>query len=93
MNKIWFYLSTFRVYLKFIIKYYSTQQNIIVSFPENITLTSRLQIPVQGRVAFFATKHANQGNLGINQNIVFDNVMLNLGNAYRPGHGLFITVQ
>ena len=41
-------------------------------------------------MAFFAAKQAHQDGLGINQNIKFDNVRLNLGNGYHPGHGLFI---
>jgi len=62
----------------------------MVTFSENFSSIARRQVPVEGPVAFFATKHASQGDLGINQNIIFENVGLNLGNAYRPGHGLFI---
>jgi len=41
-------------------------------------------------VAFFAAKQAHQDGIGIDQNIKFDDVRLNLGNGYHPGHGLFI---
>jgi len=48
------------------------------------------QVLVEEPVAFFAAKQAHQDGIGINQNIKFDNVPLNLGNGYHPGHGLFI---
>jgi len=62
----------------------------MVTFSENRSSIARRQVLVEGHVAFFATNQASQGNLGINQNIIFEDVSLNLGNAYRPGHGLFI---
>jgi hypothetical protein len=41
-------------------------------------------------VAFFAYLTYQANNLGAFQNIVFDNVVTNIGNAYNWNHGLFI---
>ncbi|XP_052767959.1 uncharacterized protein LOC128208435 [Mya arenaria] len=41
-------------------------------------------------VAFTAVNMVLQGNIGVNQNILFDNVILNEGNGYHPLHGIFI---
>ncbi|WAR19158.1 C1QT3-like protein [Mya arenaria] len=41
-------------------------------------------------VAFTAVKMASQANIGVNQNILFDNVILNEGNGYHSQHGIFI---
>ena len=65
-------------------------QNQVVTFSENLSSIVHRQVTVEAPVAFFATKNAGQGNIGFNQNIIFEDVGLNLGNAYRPGHGLFI---
>jgi len=36
-------------------------------------------------------KVATQNNIGINQNTVFEKVVLNQGNGYHPQHGVFIS--
>ena len=44
-------------------------------------------------IGFQAAKIASQISVGTNQNIVFENVSLNLGNGYHPQHGVFIVPQ
>jgi len=41
-------------------------------------------------VAFTAVKVANQEGIGINQNILFEKVILNEGNGFHPNQGVFI---
>lgn len=41
-------------------------------------------------VTFFATLTDNILNMGAHQNIVFDNVVTNEGDAYNPHHGIFV---
>ena len=41
-------------------------------------------------MAFFAGKGATQTGLGLEQHILFDTIMLNLGNGYRPVHSIFV---
>ena len=46
---------------------------------------------VQNTVAFFATvKLMSLNHLGSHQNIVFEDVVTNIGNAYNNHHGVFI---
>ena len=46
---------------------------------------------VENTVAFFATINVHSLNhLGLNQNIVFEDVVTNIGNAYNNHHGVFI---
>ena len=41
--------------------------------------------------AFFAVVAKDQlEHLGVNQNVIFERVITNLGNAYSPHHGVFI---
>ncbi|XP_052807392.1 complement C1q tumor necrosis factor-related protein 3-like [Mya arenaria] len=44
-------------------------------------------------VAFHAVMDASVDHLGHNQNIVFETVLLNLGNAYHNAHGVFQAPQ
>ena len=41
-------------------------------------------------VVFTAVKETTQDGLGLNQNILFDKVVLNEGNGFHPIHGVFI---
>jgi len=41
-------------------------------------------------IAFQAAKKATQTGTGTNQNILFEDVSINLGNGYHPQHGIFI---
>lgn len=41
-------------------------------------------------VSFTAVKSIDQTHIGINQNIIFDQVISNIGNGYHADHGLFI---
>jgi len=41
-------------------------------------------------VAFFAGKQATQTGIGLNQNIMFDTIKLNLGNGFRSVHSNFV---
>ena len=41
-------------------------------------------------IGFQAAKIARQTSIGTNQNILFENVSLNLGNGFHPQHGIFI---
>ncbi|KAH3853730.1 cerebellin-1-like [Dreissena polymorpha] len=41
-------------------------------------------------VSFTAVKAIDQIHIGINQNIIFDKVISNIGNGYHADHGLFI---
>ncbi|XP_053395914.1 uncharacterized protein LOC128556039 [Mercenaria mercenaria] len=45
---------------------------------------------VETRVAFFASMSSHSPHLGINQDIVFDHAITNIGNAYNERHGTFI---
>ncbi|KAH3791914.1 cerebellin-3-like [Dreissena polymorpha] len=47
----------------------------------------------EGIVAFSAMKSASQGHLGVNQNIIFEQVLTNEGGGYHPNHGVFIAPQ
>ncbi|KAH3715647.1 hypothetical protein DPMN_058359 [Dreissena polymorpha] len=38
-------------------------------------------------------KNAHQEHIGLNQNIIFDNVITNEGGGYHPLHGVFIAPQ
>ena len=42
------------------------------------------------KVAFFATLSSTVSHLGINQDIVFDHILTNIGNAYIAHHGTFV---
>ncbi|KAL4221766.1 Cerebellin-1 [Mactra antiquata] len=53
-------------------------------------LLSRDRRNVETHVAFFASLTNQVTNLGANQDIPFDNVMINLGNGYNNNHGTFI---
>ncbi|KAH3715283.1 cerebellin-3-like [Dreissena polymorpha] len=44
-------------------------------------------------VAFSAMKVANQQHIGLNQNIIFEQVLTNEGDGYHPLHGVFIAPQ
>ena len=46
-----------------------------------------------GPVAFMARLYNSLSHVGVNQNIPFENVLLNLGNAYHSQHGIFIAPQ
>lgn len=48
---------------------------------------------VEEGVAFMATKSVQQDDVGINQHIIFENVILNTGNGYHERQGLFIAPQ
>ncbi|XP_052770530.1 multimerin-2-like [Mya arenaria] len=48
------------------------------------------RIVFEGPVAFTAIKIANQINIGVNQNIEFEQVVLNEGGGYHSSNGLFI---
>lgn len=50
----------------------------------------RIRRSVENKVAFFAYLRYQANNLGAFQNIVFDNVVTNIGNAYNWRHGIFI---
>ncbi|KAH3736860.1 hypothetical protein DPMN_043435 [Dreissena polymorpha] len=41
-------------------------------------------------VAFTAIKETTQNNIGVNQNIIFEHVILNEGGAYHAQHGIFV---
>ena len=49
--------------------------------------------PPESIVAFQAAKIAEQTSIGVNQNILFEKVNLNIGNGYHPQHGIFIVPQ
>jgi len=57
-------------------------------FLSNAVITRRAA--PTGMVGFQAIKIATQTNIGSNQNILFEHVSLNLGNAFHPQHGVFI---
>ncbi|KAH3780914.1 cerebellin-2-like isoform X1 [Dreissena polymorpha] len=46
-----------------------------------------------GTVAFSAMKVAHQENVGIDQNIIFEQVLTNDGGGYHQNHGVFIAPQ
>ncbi|KAL4230593.1 positive regulation of adiponectin secretion [Mactra antiquata] len=48
------------------------------------------QLPIEGTIAFTAVLNHEVTKLGVNQNIVFDLVHTNVGNAYNPHHGTFV---
>ena len=50
----------------------------------------RRQLSMGEPVAFFAGKQASQTGIGLNQNIMFDAIKLNLGNGFRPVHSNFV---
>ena len=68
------------IYLRFYLRFLSAQTKGI----------SRRFLTEQ--VAFTAIKVAGQANLGINQNIVFENVILNEGEAYHAKHDICIAL-
>ncbi|XP_052774313.1 uncharacterized protein LOC128212944 [Mya arenaria] len=49
--------------------------------------------PPEMAIAFTAVKVAAQTGTGINQNILFENVILNQGNGFHSNHGVFIAPQ
>ncbi|XP_052770379.1 uncharacterized protein LOC128210218 [Mya arenaria] len=55
-------------------------------------IISRRQ-PPEMMVAFSAVKVAIQSSIGLNQNIIFENVILNQGNGFHSQHGVFIAPQ
>ncbi|XP_052778251.1 cerebellin-1-like [Mya arenaria] len=55
-------------------------------------IVSRRQ-PPEMLVAFTAVKTATQSGIGIKQNIIFENVILNQGNGFHSQHGVFIAPQ
>ncbi|XP_052777858.1 cerebellin-1-like [Mya arenaria] len=55
-------------------------------------IVSRRQAP-EMLIAFSAVKTATQSGIGINQNIIFENVLLNQGNGFHSQHGVFIAPQ
>ncbi|KAL4230591.1 Complement C1q-like protein 3 [Mactra antiquata] len=48
------------------------------------------QVPYEGTVAFSAVLTHSLSNLGVDQNIVFDHVITNIGNGYNENHGVFL---
>ena len=48
------------------------------------------RVPAEGTVAFFTTRTPRDQNLGANQNIIFDNVVTNIGNGYNLHQGVFV---
>ena len=59
--------------------------------PVGGTKTNRKrQVENETPVAFLATLSVHAENLGANQNIAFDNVITNVGNAYNSHAGVFI---
>ncbi|KAL4230592.1 hypothetical protein ACF0H5_010969 [Mactra antiquata] len=47
-------------------------------------------LPSEGTIAFTAVLNHEVTNMGVDQNIVFDLVHTNIGNAYNPHHGTFV---
>jgi len=43
--------------------------------------------------AFTAIKVASQSSVGVNQNIIFEKVLLNEGNGFHSQHGIYIATQ
>ncbi|XP_052276466.1 caprin-2-like [Dreissena polymorpha] len=41
-------------------------------------------------ISFLAVKKSNQANIGVRQNIVFDQIVNNRGGGYQSDHGLFV---
>ena len=89
--------STFKVKCKyyqcclpFLIVFAVRKLNITFLLSEEISqVRSRRTIP-EMPVAFTAVKVTDQTNVGINQNILFEQVVLNEGNAFHPHTGVFI---
>jgi len=50
----------------------------------------RRQLSMGEPVAFFAGKQASQTGIGLNQDIMFDAIKLNLGNGFRSVHSNFV---
>ncbi|XP_052268963.1 cerebellin-3-like [Dreissena polymorpha] len=56
----------------------------------NISTKPKRQESPQPVVAFTTVKTNNQDNVGVNQNILFDTIVLNEGGGFHSQHGLFI---
>jgi len=44
----------------------------------------------ESMVAFQAAKVSRQSSIGLNQNVQFERVSINIGNGYHPQHGVFV---
>ena len=64
---------------------------LIISFAEKSR--QRNAIVSESPVAFMAWIGATIHHVGVNQNIIFDQVRLNLGGGYHNQHGIFIVPQ
>ncbi|KAH3716075.1 hypothetical protein DPMN_058791 [Dreissena polymorpha] len=71
------------------LKFLFYQRIFLFTEPLHATKSKRQEssFPV---VAFTAVKTDIQNNVGVNQNIFFDNIVLNEGGGFHPQHGLFI---
>ncbi|XP_045200119.2 caprin-2-like [Mercenaria mercenaria] len=58
--------------------------------PLNSRIDRKRAVNVENEVAFFAAMTSLATHLGTNQDIVFDNAITNVGNAYNANHGTFI---
>lgn len=61
-------------------------ETLCVSGPKH---SRRLAINTEQPVAFHAVAEASQSHLGKGQNIIFETVLLDLGNGFHVNHGVF----
>ena len=81
------------MYLIIFLSWYWTGSHLTVLLYFTDVLRKRLVLSYEGPIAFTTTLTKTTNNIGINQNIVFDHVLLNLGNGYHNLHGIFIVPQ
>ncbi|KAH3706154.1 uncharacterized protein LOC127857887 [Dreissena polymorpha] len=71
----------------------NTAEVDITNRQSNVPKFQQRRFVAEGIVAFSAMKTATQEHIGINQNIIFGQVLTNEGGGFHPNHGVFTAPQ